>query len=111
MITRFLKKKKKKLIEIYNLILFDRIVLNLHETYNMMHVECIYSFAILKSVVYLETVIKMEEESMRSFKKINQMFKIKYSIYKIILISKLFTFDGYYEDMTIFLLFKKVNCY
>lgn len=77
MITRFLKKKKKKLIEIYNLILFDRIVLNLHETYNMMHVECIYSFAILKSVVYLETVIKMEEESMRSFKKINQIIQNK----------------------------------
>lgn len=77
MITRFLKKKKKKLIEIYNLILFDRIVLNLHETYNMMYVECIYSFAILKSVVYLETVIKMEEESMRSFKKINQIIQNK----------------------------------
>lgn len=77
MITRFLMKKKKKLIEIYNLILFDRIVLNLHETYNMMHVECIYSFAILKSVVYLETVIKMEEESMRSFKKINQIIQNK----------------------------------
>lgn len=62
----------------------------------MIHVEYIYSFAILKWVVYLETVIEMEEESMRSFKKINQiMFKIKYSIYKIILISKLFTFDGY----------------
>lgn len=78
----------------------------------MIHVEYIYSFAILKWVVYLETVIEMEEESMRSFKKINQiMFKIKYSIYKIILISKLFTFDGYYEDMAILLLFKNVICY